>query len=162
MFKNWVILLFKFLNAVTPCFFTPLCFTVGAANTPQRANKTPYLEGTGAPRHYQHTFILWLVQLLRLSVMCVFGLLSFQLNFELPDQNFESFKNSKVDDAFVWARASMMRRSSHHGGEHHKEGGWWSQPREGLLFKDNYAKKIHPYHRRREHPEETDSGLYES
>jgi hypothetical protein len=25
--------------------------------TPQRANKTPYLQGTGAPRHYPHTLI---------------------------------------------------------------------------------------------------------
>jgi hypothetical protein len=25
--------------------------------TPQRANKMPYLQGTGAPRHYQHTLI---------------------------------------------------------------------------------------------------------
>jgi hypothetical protein len=25
--------------------------------TPQRANQRPYLQGTGAPRHYQHTLI---------------------------------------------------------------------------------------------------------
>jgi hypothetical protein len=24
--------------------------------TPQRANNEPYLQGTGAPRHYPHTF----------------------------------------------------------------------------------------------------------
>jgi hypothetical protein len=28
--------------------------------TPQRANKMPYLQGTGAPRHYQHTLIVHL------------------------------------------------------------------------------------------------------
>jgi hypothetical protein len=26
--------------------------------TPQRANKRPYLQGTGAPRQYQHTLII--------------------------------------------------------------------------------------------------------
>jgi hypothetical protein len=32
--------------------------TVGAANTPQRANKKPYRHGTDAPRHYPHTLIV--------------------------------------------------------------------------------------------------------
>jgi hypothetical protein len=34
-------------------------FKVGitAATTPQRANKMPYLQGTGAPRQYPHTLI---------------------------------------------------------------------------------------------------------
>jgi hypothetical protein len=35
----------------------PLRLLLAQPTTPQRANQKPYLQGTGAPRHYPHTLI---------------------------------------------------------------------------------------------------------
>ena len=43
-----------------------------AASTPQRAKQKPYLQGTGAPRHYPHTLIcMWVTWLAWLISLCL-------------------------------------------------------------------------------------------
>jgi hypothetical protein len=54
-----------------------LNFDFIVSKTPQRANKTPYLQGTGAPRHYPHTLIAFdSGQILRKHLECMQQLLN--------------------------------------------------------------------------------------
>ena len=63
-----------------------------AASTPQRAKQKPYLQGTGAPRHYPHTLIsivdLWSL----VFTLCSFGRPSTFDTFS--EFNFEILKNA--------------------------------------------------------------------
>jgi hypothetical protein len=62
--------------------------------TPQRANKEPYLQGIGAPRHYPHTLIAPLANT-SLLVMCMYLIIASVFDVAFKNSSGLQFQISK-------------------------------------------------------------------